>query len=71
MAQYSADSKMRDLFKSPQACEVLESYLPGLTTNKMSKMTFAFTFRKVAAFRQLKLPKEMVDEIDQKLRALG
>lgn len=70
MAKYSADSKMKELFKNPQACEILESYVPGLTTSTKSKMTFAFTFRKVAAFPQLKLPTDLIDEIDQKLQAL-
>ncbi len=70
MAKFSADSKMKDLLKDPDASAVLESYFPGMTKSPRIKMAFAFTLRKVAAFPQLNLDKEKVDEIDQKLQAL-
>lgn len=70
MAKFSVDSKMKDLLKDPAAAAVLESYFPGMTTSPRIKMAFAFTLRKVAAFPQINLPKDKVEELDQKLRAL-
>ena len=71
MAKFSVDSKMKDLLKDPAASAVLESFFPGMTTSPRIKMAFAFTLRKVAAFPQLNLDKNKVDEIDEKLQALG
>ena len=71
MAKFSVDTKLKDLLKDPAACAVLESYAPGLTTSPRVKMASAFTFRKVAAFPQLNMPKEKLDEIDAKLQAIG
>ena len=71
MAKFSADTKMKDLLKDPGASAILGSYLPQLINSPRIKMAGAFTFRKVAAFPQANLPKELVDEIDQKLQALG
>jgi hypothetical protein len=71
MAKYSADSKMKDLLKDPAAAAVLESFFPGMTTSPRIKMAFAFTLKKVATFPQLNLSQDKLDEIDQKLQALG
>lgn len=70
MAKFSVDSKMKDLLKDPQACEILESYFPGMTKSPQIKMTYAFSLKKVAAFPQINLPKDKIAEIDEKLKAL-
>ena len=71
MAKYTVDSKMKDLLKDPAAAAILESYFPGMTTSPRIKMAFAFTLRKVAAFPQINLPKDKIEEIDKKLQAIG
>lgn len=71
MAKFTVDTKMKDLLKDAGACAILESYFPGMTTSPRIKMASAFTLRKVAAFPQINLPKDKVDEIDLKLQALG
>lgn len=71
MAKFTVDTKLKDLLKDAAACEVLESYAPGLTKSPRIKMASAFTFRKVASFPQLNLPKDKLDEIDQKLQAIA
>jgi hypothetical protein len=71
MAKFSVDTKLKDLVKSPEATAILEAYVKGLTTSPQTRMAYAFTFRKIAAFPQVNLPKELVEEIDQKLQALG
>lgn len=70
MAKFSVDSKMKDLLADPRAAAILEEYFPGMTTSPRIKMAFAFTLRKVAAFPQINLPPEKLEEINQKLQAI-
>jgi len=71
MAKFSVESKLKDLLKDPGACEILEAYFPGMTKSPRIKMASAFTLRKVGAFPQINLPQDKLEEIDQKLQALG
>jgi len=71
MAKFSQDSKVRDLVNDPEAKAVMESFIPGFSTHPQLKMAFGMTLKQIAGFPQAKISKEMLAEIDAKLRALG
>ena len=72
MPKFSVDSKCGDLLKDPAACAILDSYVPNMSKQPQIKMAYGMTFRKVAAFPQAgPIAKEIVAEIDEKLKALG
>ena len=64
------DMKLRDLIAIPEAVEILEKHLPGLTKNPQLKMGLGMTFRAISKFPQAKIPKEMAEQIDAELKAL-
>jgi hypothetical protein len=71
MAKYSINTKLKELLKDPDACAVLEIYMPGLTTSPRIKMASALSLKKVVEFPQVNLSKEQIAELDGKLQALG
>jgi hypothetical protein len=71
MAKYSQDSKIGDLLKDPQCVKVLEEFLPGLATSPRIKMVSALKLKKMADFKEAKLSKERLAEMDARLQALG
>jgi NAD(P)-dependent dehydrogenase (short-subunit alcohol dehydrogenase family) len=70
MAKLSIDSKLGDLMKDPQAAAVLEECLPGISKNRQLKMGFGMSLKFIAGLPQADIPKDKLDEIDAKLRAL-
>mgnify|MGYP001059025193 CR=1 FL=1 len=70
MGKFSADSKMGDLLKDPQATEILEAYYPGMSKDTRMKMVAAMTLRALAKFPQAGAIGKAIDEIDAKLKAL-
>ncbi len=70
MAKYSLDTKLKVLLKDPDACAVLEIFLPGLTTSPRIKMASALALKKVVEFPQVNLSKEQIAELDEKLQAI-
>ncbi|MBN1535445.1 MAG: hypothetical protein JW908_01850 [Anaerolineales bacterium] len=71
MAKYSQDSKIGDLLKDPQCVAILEEFLPGLASSPRIKMVSALKLKKMADFKEAKLSKEKLAEMDAKLQALG
>jgi len=67
----SVDSKIKALMKDPAAVELLEQYSPGISTEPQMKMVYGLTLRKLAGFPQAAALAEKLDEIDEKLQALG
>jgi hypothetical protein len=67
----SADSKIKEIKKSPEAVEIMEGFTPGFGTDPQMKMVGGLTIRALAKFPQANISKEKLEEIDQALKALG
>lgn len=67
----SADSKIKELMKNPDAVAILEEYSPGFSGNPQMKMVQGLTYRALCKFPQAGMTPEQVEEIDAKLKALG
>jgi hypothetical protein len=70
MGKFSADSKMGDLMKEPQALAILEEYYPGISKDSRMKMVAAMTLRALAKFPQAAEIGKKIDEIDARLKAI-
>lgn len=69
----SADSKIKQLMKNPEAVAILEEYNPGISTEPQMKMVYGLTLRKLVGFPQSKeagWTDERLEECDAKLRAI-
>ena len=67
----SVDSKVKELMKNEKAAEPLDSYAPGFESNPQMKLVQSLTFRKLCSFPQAGISPDKLDEIDEKLKALG
>ncbi len=67
----SADSKIKDIMKNPEAVALMEKFFPGFSTNPQMKMVQGLTFRALAKFPQAGVTPELLEEIDSALKALG
>ncbi len=67
----SADSKIKDIMKNPEAVAFMEKLVPGFASNPQMKMVQGLTFRALAKFPQAGLSAEQVEEIDKALKSLG
>ena len=67
----SVDSKVKELMKNEKAAEPLDSYAPGFKSNPQMKLVQSLTFRKLCSFPQAGISPDKLDEIDEKLKALG
>lgn len=68
--KFSIDSKLGDLMKNPRAAAIMEECLPGISANKQLKMGFGMTLKFIAGLPQANIPREKLEEIDAKLKAL-
>ena len=70
---YSLDTKMKVLLKDPEACEVLDRHIPGMSTNPQMKLASGMTLNKISKFPQAKdkMTPEIMEAINKDLRALG
>jgi len=68
--KYSIDSKLGDLLKTPTALEILERFMPGISTNAQVKMGYGMAFKTIAGFPQSGISKEKLAAIDEELRTL-
>lgn len=67
----SVDSKIKVLRKNPEAADIISEYSPGFKTDPQMKMVVGLTLRKLASFPQAKELADHLDEIDERLKALG
>ena len=67
----SVDDKVKVLMKNEAAADIIAQYSPGFKTDPRMKMVQSLTFRKLASFPQSGLSPDVVEEIDQKLKALA
>ena len=66
----SVDMKLKELMEIPEAVEILEKHIPGMTKSPQLKMGYGMTLRAIAKFPQAKMPKETIDAIEADLQAL-
>ena len=66
----SVDMKLKELLGIPEAVEILERHIPGMTTNRQLKMAMSMTFRSMSKFPQANIPDELLEQIDTELQAL-
>ena len=64
------DMKVRELMKIPEAVELFERYLPGVTKHPKLKLAMGMTLRAISKHPQAKISNELVEKIDAELRAL-
>jgi len=66
---FSGETKMKKLLANEDATKVLEKYLPGISTNPQTKLSFAYTLKQMAGFPQANISPEtlekMVEELSQ------
>lgn len=65
------DSKMKEVFSSPEAVAILEDISPGITKNPAIKMIFGMTLRTAASFPQAGFTPEMLAELEERINALS
>jgi len=65
---YSMDTTMGEILSNPEAVKVLDSLMPGASTNPMMKMAKGFTLGKIAKTPAAKVS---VDQVQQLVDALN
>ena len=68
--KYSQDSKLGDLLKDPEAKEILERFIPGISTSSQVKMGYGMSFKVICGFPQTGVSKEKLAAIDEELRTI-
>jgi hypothetical protein len=66
----SAQSTVSAILKNPEAVAILEEYLPGSSTDPKLKMAKMLTLEKISKLTP-DLSPEILEKIDQRLKALG
>lgn len=66
----SAQSKVSEIMKSPEAMEIMEEFLPGCGNDKNFKMAKMLTLERISKLTP-DLSPEVLEKIDERLRALG
>lgn len=70
---YTLDTKVGELLKDPQAVAILESYVPGASTNPMLEMAKDMTLRSIIELpqaRQAGITEEMANSVLAELNKL-
>lgn len=68
---FSQDSTLGELFNDPAAAEILDKYVPEMSTHPQRKMAEGFSLKVIAGFPQVGISAEILAKIDAELRALG
>ena len=71
MAKFSAESKLGDLLKDPEAKAVLVEFWPDAANPKLKMLAGTMTLKAVAGNPRAKLSKETLDAMDAKLQAIA
>lgn len=65
------DSKLKDLMADPRSVTVVEKYIPGISTNKQTKMAYGLSLRALCKYPQVGISPAKVDELARELENLG
>ena len=60
------NSKIKDLMENPQAVEIIEKYLPGISTNASTKAAYGMSLSAFTKFPQSKCPKDKAEEVGER-----
>lgn len=66
----SAESKVSEIMKSPEAMAIMEEFIPGCSTDSKFKMAKMLTLERISKLTP-DLSPEILAQIDERLRALG
>jgi len=69
--RFSQDSTLGEVLRDPAAREVLERYVPGISTSSQAKLGYDMALKTIFSFPQAGVSKEKLAAIDEELRALG
>lgn len=64
---FSADYTIAQLLKSPQATQVLEKYIPGMTKSAQLEMAKGLTLRQIAEYPQSSIDAAKLQKINDEL----
>ena len=69
----SSKSKMRDILKDPEACAIVDKYMPGFATDRAEAMkpVLGMKFNQLLQFPQCAIPDEAKEALCAELDALG
>lgn len=66
----SAESRVSEIMKNPEAMAILEEYIPGASTDPKLKMAKMLSLEKISKLTP-DLTREVVEELDMRLRGIG
>jgi hypothetical protein len=69
MATIGRGTKMKTIFDNPQALEIVEKYIPGLSTGVGIEQAYALPLKLTISFKEVGLPKDQQKELIQELEA--
>ena len=67
---FSIDSNLGDVVKNPAGLELLEKFVPGISTDPNAKMGHGMPIKVIFGMPQLGVPKEKLAELDKELRTI-
>lgn len=66
----SAESRVSEIMKNPEAMAILEEYIPGAANDPKLKMAKMLSLEKISKLTP-DLTQEMVEQLDMRLRGIG
>lgn len=66
----SAESRVSEIMKNPEAMAILEEYIPGAANDPKLKMAKMLSLEKISKLTP-DLTREVVEELDMRLRGIG
>lgn len=67
---FDINSKLKDVIANPQACAILDKYMPGMSTNPQTKQGYGMSLKVLISFPQSKELKEKMPAILEELAKL-
>ena len=67
----SKDSKLKDVMSNPQGAAIIEQYVPGAAKDPKFKLAGGLSLTQIVNMSGGQLSKDMLEEVDAKLKALG
>lgn len=71
MARFTKDTKLKEIVDDPEASAILQEYFPMDLHGSMVKMAYGMSLEKCFSFPQVTATGEEIQEIYDKLEALG
>lgn len=68
---FSMDTVVADVLANPEVIKIMDSIIPGTSTNPMMKMAKGFTLGKIAKTPAAKIPEAKIQEFIDAANAAG